>query len=40
MDNVKFCAEERAARAKEYFNKGYNCAQSVFAVFAPQVGLS
>ncbi len=29
-----------AARALDYFHQGYNCAQSVFAVFAPQVGLS
>ena len=34
MNSVKFCAEERAARAKEYFNKGYNCAQSVALAYA------
>lgn len=34
MDSVKFCAEERALRAKEYFNKGYNCAQSVALAYA------
>ena len=27
-------------RALEYFHQGYNCAQSVFAAFAPQVGMS
>ncbi len=34
MESVKFCAEERALRAKEYFNKGYNCAQSVALAYA------
>ena len=34
MDSVKFCAEERAKRAKEYFNQGYNCAQSVALAYA------
>ena len=34
MDSVKFCAEERALRAKEFFNKGYNCAQSVALAYA------
>ena len=27
-------------RALDYFHQGYNCAQSVFAAFAPQVGMS
>lgn len=34
MDNLKINAEERALRAKEYFNKGYNCAQSVALAYA------
>ena len=34
MDSVKFCAEERAERAKAFFNEGYNCAQSVAMAFA------
>ena len=34
MDSVKFCVEERALRAKEFFNKGYNCAQSVALAYA------
>jgi C_GCAxxG_C_C family probable redox protein len=34
MESIKFSAEERAQRAKEYFNKGYNCAQSVALAFA------
>ena len=34
MEAVKINAEERAARAKEYFNQGYNCAQSVALAFA------
>ena len=34
MDSVKFSAEERALRAKEFFNKGYNCAQSVALAYA------
>lgn len=34
MESIKFSAEERAQRAKEYFNKGYNCAQSVTLAFA------
>lgn len=29
MKNLNINAEERALRAKEYFNKGFNCAQSV-----------
>ncbi|MBR5888734.1 MAG: C_GCAxxG_C_C family protein [Akkermansia sp.] len=28
------------ARALDYFHQGYNCAQSVFAAFAAQVGMS
>ena len=34
MDSVKFCAEERAQRAKAFFNEGYNCAQSVAMAYA------
>ena len=34
MESKKFCAEERALRAKEFFNKGYNCAQSVALAYA------
>ena len=34
MDSVKFSAEERALRAKEFFNKGSNCAQSVALAYA------
>ena len=34
MNSVKFSAEERALRAKEFFNKGYNCAQSVALAYA------
>ena len=34
MDSVKFCAEERALRAKKYFQDGYNCAQSVALAYA------
>ena len=34
MDSVKFNAEERAERAKVFFNEGYNCAQSVAMAFA------
>ena len=34
MEAVKINAEERAARAKEYFNQGYNCAQSVALAYA------
>ena len=34
MDSVKFCAEERAERAKAFFNEGYNCAQSVAMAYA------
>ena len=34
MENITINAEERAARAKEYFNQGYNCAQSVALAFA------
>ena len=40
MDSIKFCAEERALRAKEYFNKGYNCAQSVALAYADITSLS
>lgn len=29
MKEIKIDAKERALRAKEYFNNGYNCAQSV-----------
>ena len=34
MDSVKFCAEERALRAKQYFQEGYNCAQAVALAYA------
>ena len=34
MDSVKFNAEERAERARAFFNEGYNCAQSVALAFA------
>ncbi|MBR2026720.1 MAG: C_GCAxxG_C_C family protein [Alistipes sp.] len=34
METIKINAEERAERAKGYFNKGYNCAQSVALAFA------
>ena len=34
MDSVKICAEERAERAKAFFNEGYNCAQSVAMAYA------
>ncbi len=34
MDSVKFSAEERAERAKAFFNEGYNCAQSVAMAYA------
>ena len=34
MDKIKIDAEERALRAKEYFNNGYNCAQSVALAYA------
>ena len=34
METIKINAEERAARAKEYFNQGYNCAQSVALAYA------
>ena len=34
MDSVNFSAEERAERAKAFFNEGYNCAQSVALAFA------
>ena len=34
MENITINAEERAARAKEYFNQGYNCAQSVALAYA------
>ena len=39
MDSVKFSAEERALRAKEFFNKGYNCAQSVALAYADVTSL-
>ncbi len=32
--------QQAADRALEYFHRGYNCAQSVFAAFAEQTGLS
>ena len=32
-------SEERAQIALDYFNQGYNCAQSVFAAFHPDMGL-
>ena len=34
MKEVYINAEERALRAKEYFNNGYNCAQSVALAYA------
>ena len=34
MDSVKINAEERAQRAKAFFNEGYNCAQSVAMAYA------
>lgn len=34
MKEVNINAEERALRAKEYFNNGYNCAQSVALAYA------
>lgn len=34
MKCVNINAEERALRAKEYFNQGYNCAQSVALAYA------
>ena len=34
METIKINAEERAERAKEFFNKGYNCAQSVALAYA------
>lgn len=34
MKSVKIDAEQRALRAKEYFQKGYNCAQSVALAYA------
>ncbi len=34
MDKAIINAEERALRAKEYFNNGYNCAQSVALAYA------
>ena len=34
MNGIKINAEERALLAKEYFNSGYNCAQSVALAFA------
>lgn len=34
MESKKICAEERALRAKEHFNQGYNCAQSVALAYA------
>ena len=39
MENITINAEERAARAKEYFNQGYNCAQSVALAFADVTNL-
>ena len=32
--------EEKIARARELFLSGYNCAQSVAAAFAPEMGMS
>lgn len=32
--------EDRAARALDYFHRGYNCSQSVFAAFADICGLT
>ena len=34
MEKAIINAEERALRAKEYFNNGYNCAQSVALAYA------
>ena len=34
MNGIKINAEERALLAKEYFNSGYNCAQSVALAYA------
>ena len=34
MSEIKINSEERALRAKELFNSGYNCAQSVAMAFA------
>ena len=34
MEAIKINAEERAERAKHYFNSGYNCAQSVALAYA------
>ena len=39
METIKINAEERAARAKEYFNQGYNCAQSVALAYADLTNL-
>lgn len=30
----------KAEAARQYFSSGFNCSQSVFAVFAPELGLS
>lgn len=34
MSDIKINAEERALRAKEFFNQGYNCAQAVALAYA------
>ena len=34
MSDIKINAEERALRAKEFFNRGYNCAQAVALAYA------
>lgn len=39
MDATTTPSSPTAAEALSYFHKGYNCAQSVFAAFAKQVGL-
>ena len=39
MNKLKIEAEERALRAKEFFNQGYNCAQAVALAYADITGL-
>lgn len=39
MNELKIDAEERALRAKEFFNQGYNCAQAVALAYADITGL-
>ena len=39
MSIPKINAEERAQRAKEYFNEGYNCAQAVALAYADLTSL-